>query len=455
MAKLFVLLVIILGVIALAQLMRVYELSSKLTNKKENEISNRDNRLNAKLMLGFMLFLFIGFIWMMLKYGWTGRGPAASVHGEQTDWLLNLNFVIIILVFFLTNALLFVFAWKYVKKPGVPAFYYPHNNKLEMVWTVIPAVVLAVIIILGLNSWNEVTDKAKDDAIRVELFSYQFNWNARYAGVDNQLGKYDYKLNDDAANPLALMTTETIDKAIENMITGPNGIEDLENKLNDPKKVYSEEMRTDMEESLARKEQLIRLLYQMKARNTGKYDKRAKDDIITDTLYLCKDQNYELTFRSKDVIHSAYIPHLRTQMNTVPGAITRFKVTPNMTTQEMREIKNDEDFNFILMCNKICGGAHYNMNMVVVVMEKEEYDVWMKGEWKKMDGEKRLMKRGKIHEATFEHTYYKKEPTKTYPEIQAEKAEAEAAKAKEAEGEDGEEPTDGGDVVDNEDGQTT
>ncbi|PWL32919.1 MAG: hypothetical protein DCO96_00785 [Fluviicola sp. XM-24bin1] len=441
MAKLFVLLVIILGVIALAQLMRVYELSSKLTNKKENEITNRDNRLNAKLMLGFMLFLFIGFIWLMLKYGWTGRGPAASVHGEQTDWLLNLNFVIIIIVFFLTNALLFVFAWKYVKKPGVPAFYYPHNNKLEMVWTVIPAIVLAVIIILGLRSWNEVTDDAKDDAIRVELFSYQFNWNARYAGVDNKLGKYDYKLTDDASNPLALMTTETIDKSIELMTSGPNGIEDLEAKLNDPKLVFSDKIRTEMEERLARKEQLIRLLHQMKARHTGETDKQAMDDFITDTLFLCKGENYEFTFRSKDVIHSAYIPHLRAQMNTVPGAITRFKLTPSMTTQEMREEKNDENFNYILMCNKICGGAHYNMNMIVVVLDKAEYKAW----WKlKTEGAKdpANSKMYTTFPATFGESYYK-----TLQSAQEEmQKELDAAKvAEEVEGEEGED-AEGGEV---------
>ncbi len=435
MAKLFVLLVIILGVLALAQLMRVYELSSKLTNKKENEISNRDNRLNAKLMLGFMAFLFIGFIWMMFKYGWTGRGPAASVHGEQTDSLLNLNFVIIIAVFFLTNALLFIFAFKYVKKPGVPAFYYPHNNKLEMVWTVIPAVVLAVIIILGLRTWNDVTDDAGKDAIRVELFSYQFDWNARYAGEDNKLAKYDYKLTDDAANPLALMTTETIDKSIELMTSGPNGIEDLEAKLNDPKLVFSDKIRTEMEERLARKEQLIRLLHQMKARNTGKYDKQAMDDFITDTLFLCKNENYEFTFRSKDVIHSAYIPHMRMQMNTVPGAITRFKVTPSMTTQEMREQKNDENFNFILMCNKICGGAHYNMNMVVVVMDKAEYKEW----WEvKTKGVKDPANPNMYttFPATFGESYYKTLQT-AQEEIQKELDAAKAAEETEAEGEEG------------------
>lgn len=417
MAKLFVLLVIILGVVALAQLMRVYELSSKLTNKKENEISKRDNSMNAKLMIGFMVFLFAGFIWLMLKYGWTGRGIAASVHGKETDWLLNLNFIIIIAVFFLTNTLLFVFAYKYVKKPGVPALYFPHNNKLEMVWTVIPAIVLAIIIILGLRTWNDVTYKSEDDAIRVELFSYQFDWRARYAGPDNQLGQYDYKLTDESDNPLALMTTETIDKAIEIMESGNTGIEVLEAKLNDPKEVMSVEARELLEADLGRKEQLIRLLHQMKARHDKNIDKRAMDDIITDTLFLCKNQEYEFTFRSKDVIHSAYFPHLRTQMNTVPGAITRFKVTPDMTTEEMRAEKSDENFNFILMCNKICGGAHYKMNMIVVVLEKEQYDIWMNGKREKRDGKEVLVQRGKVHESTFEHTYYGKEPEQTYGEM--------------------------------------
>lgn len=435
MAKLFVLLVIILGVVALAQLMRVYELSSRMTNKKENEISNRDNRLNAKLMLGFMVFLFLGFIWLMAKYGWTGRGPAASVHGKETDWLLNLNFWIVILIFFFTNALLFGFAYKYVKKPGVPALFYPHNNKLEMVWTVIPAVVLAIIIILGLRTWNEVTDESDKDAIRVELFSYQFDWRARYAGEDNKLGQYDYKLTDESDNPLALMTTETIDKAIELMISGNTGIETLEAKLNDPKEVMSAEARELMETDLGRKEQLIRLLYQMKARHSGEIDKQAKDDIITDTLYLLKNQDYELTFRSKDVIHSAYFPHLRAQMNTVPGAITRLKVTPDMSTQEMRDEKNDQNFNYILMCNKICGGAHYKMNMTVVVLEKKEYNELMNGKFEKRDGKKVLTKRGKIHEATFAHSYYGLEPLQTYGEMLAAKAEAAKAEA-DAAGED-------------------
>ncbi len=381
-SKLVALIVIVLGVIAVAQLVRVYELSSKLGNRGEHEVSNRDNRLNAKLMLLFMIVFFLGFIYLIFEYGWTGRGDAASVHGRELDWLLNLNFIVIISVFFLTNSLLFIFAFKYVRKPGVKAFYYPHNNKLEMLWTVVPASVLAVIIILGLKNWNETTSAAKKESIRVELFSKQFDWTARYSGEDNTLGRFDYKLTTDN-NELALMTTETIDSAIFNMENGPTGIKALETKLNDRKLIFVPEDREKMENDLSRKRRLIRLLYQMKARHNPKIDAQAWDDIIQkDTLYLCVNKEYEFNFRSKDVIHSAYFPNFRVQMNTVPGMTTRFKFTPDVTTTDMRKKKNDEKFNYALMCNKICGGAHYKMKMIVVVLPEAEYTAWMNGKKK-------------------------------------------------------------------------
>ena len=190
--KLIILLVIILGAIAVAQLVRIYEISAKLRKNGEHEISNRDNNLNALIMFGFMFLFFAFFIYLMQVYGLTGRGSAASDEGVEMDWLLNLNFVIIIAMFFFTNFLLFYFTWKYVRKPGVPAFYYPHNNKLEMVWTVIPAIILAVIIILGLQTWNNLTGPTTPEAEKIELFSKQFDWTARYSGADNTLGLYDY-----------------------------------------------------------------------------------------------------------------------------------------------------------------------------------------------------------------------------------------------------------------------
>ena len=381
-SKLIALIVIVLGVIAIAQLVRLYELSSKLRNEGEHETNSRDNKLNAHLMLVFMGFLFLGFIYLMLKYGWAGMGEAASVHGRETDWLLNVNFIIVIVVFYITNALLFSFAYKYIRKPGVKAFYFPHDNKLEMIWTVVPAIVLAFIIILGLRSWNTITDEAVKESINIELFSKQFDWTARYSGDDNTLGKFDYKLTTDN-NELGLMTTNTIDTAIFQMENGVSGIKALENKINDQKIILVPEEREKMIVDLERKSRLIRILYQMRGHHDSKIDKFAWDDIIQkDTLFLSANQEYEFNFRAKDVIHSAYFPHFRAQMNTVPGLTTRFKFIPDITTKDMRVKMNDPKFNYVLLCNKICGSAHYKMKMIVVVLGKSEFKNWMESKKK-------------------------------------------------------------------------
>ena len=378
-SKLIIIAVLVLGVFAIAQLMRLYELSSKMTKQGETDVNIRDNNMNGKLMLTFIILLFIGFTWLMVKYGWTGRGDAASVHGRGYDWLMDLNMIIIIIVFFITNFLLFYFSFKFVKKPGVKAYWFPHDNKLEMIWTVVPAIVLAVIIILGLRSWNDITSHSDKEAVRVELFSKQFDWTARYSGEDNKLGKFDYKLTTDA-NELALMTTATIDTAIAHMESGLSGINTIEAKLNDRNIMMTPDDREKMMNDLSRKQRLIRLLHQIKERHNSKLDAMAYDDIIQkDTLYLCSDQAYEFNFRAKDVIHSAYFPHFRAQMNTVPGQVTRFKFTPDVTTEEMRERMKNPKFNYVLLCNKICGGAHYKMKMIIVVLPKAEYKKWMDG----------------------------------------------------------------------------
>jgi len=455
MEKIIILIVLVTGVIALAQLVRLYELTYKLKDRGEHDIPNRDNNLNAKLMIGFMLFQFFGFIYLMLRFGWTGRGEPASIQGVETDWLLNINFVIIIAVFFLTNFLLFFFSYKYVRKPGVKAKYYSHNNKLEMIWTIVPAVVLAVIIILGLKSWSELTADASKKAEKIELFAYQFAWVARYAGEDNTLGKFDYKLTT-GNNELALMTESTIDSSVHEM---GKSIEAVEQKLklinfdylsseyrglissSDYKSDVDELVTTisssefnlvdaeeqlkqlygkytgggdhikitlnepndetksiigDLEKELSTKERLYRSLVQMKQNHNPSQDKFTLNDIIQkDTLYLCKGREYDFSFRAKDVIHSAYFPHFRAQMNVVPGMPTSFKFTPILTTQEMRASKNNDEFNYVIMCNKICGGAHYKMKMIVVVYPEAEYDDWM------------ALKR----KATFKDQYFPKEET--------------------------------------------
>jgi cytochrome c oxidase subunit 2 len=374
MEKLIILIVIILGTIALAQLIRVYELSSKLRKSGEHEINNKDNHINGLLMFVFMILTFVGLFYLMLKYGWTGRGSAASTQGVETDWLLNLNFMIILIAYFITNFLLFYFSYKYVRKPGVKAYFYPHNNKLEMIWTIVPAIVLAVIIILGLKSWTKITSPAEADAIRIELFAKQYDWTARYAGLDNELGKYDYKLTTDN-NELALITSNTIDSSIAIM---SKEILSLTKLLNNRDTILNDSVIVVRRNTLSVKERLFRLVTQIKENHDKKADAAVWDDIIQkDTLYLCKGENYEFNLRARDVLHSAYFPHFRIQMNAVPGMTTRMKLTPKMTTEQMRAEKNNPNFNFVLMCNKICGGAHYKMKMIVVVKDKASYKKWM------------------------------------------------------------------------------
>jgi cytochrome c oxidase subunit 2 len=374
MEKLIILIVIILGAIALAQLIRVYELSSKLRKSGEHEINNKDNHINGLLMFVFMILTFVGFFYLMLKYGWTGRGTAASTQGVETDWLLNLNLIIILIAYFITNFLLFYFSYKYVRKPGVKAYFYPHNNKLEMIWTIVPAIVLAVIIILGLKSWTKITSPAEADAIRIELFAKQYDWTARYAGLDNELGKYDYKLTTDN-NELALITSNTIDSSIAIM---SKEILTLTKLLNNRDTILNDSVIVVRRNTLSVKERLFRLVTQIKENHDKKADATVWDDIIQkDTLYLCKGENYEFNLRARDVLHSAYFPHFRIQMNAVPGMTTRMKLTPNMTTEQMRAEKNNPNFNFVLMCNKICGGAHYKMKMIVVVKDKASYKKWI------------------------------------------------------------------------------
>jgi cytochrome c oxidase subunit 2 len=105
-------------------------------------------------------------------------------------------------------------------------------------------------------------------------------------------------------------------------------------------------------------------------------DENAVDDKLVREVHLVVDKPVLLKFRSQDVIHSAFLPHFRVQMNCVPGLLTKFAFTPTQTTAEMKE-QEGEDFEYILLCNKICGAAHYNMQMTFIVETQVEYDTWI------------------------------------------------------------------------------
>jgi len=377
--KLIVLVVIVLAVIAVAQLMRVYELTSKIRNRREEDIDLRVNNINASLMMWFLAAFFGSLIYMLYKYGNGLLPEAASEHGQDIDWLFNINWIIVFFVFVVTNALLFFFAYKYTYHPDRKAYFFPHDNRLEMLWTVVPAGAMAVIIILGLMTWNDIMGKPSDDAVVVEIYAEQFKFTARYSGEDNKLGYSDYKLVN-GTNPLGVITTENLTGRISELDSTikvmHNDIEKTENGEKAFSLAASEKMVTKVEK-------LERILERVVAMQTGYSDSSnvlAEDDYMAKELFLIKDQEYQFIFRSRDVIHSAYFPHFRAQMNCVPGQRTKLKFKPIFTTAEMRTKTGNPKFNYILLCNKICGESHSQMNMAVIVGTTEEFKAWKEAE---------------------------------------------------------------------------
>lgn len=370
MSKLLIVAVLVLVVLAVAQLTRLYELSRKLSKKREEDISYANNKLNAKLMLVFMVLFFAFYIGLTIIYGDKLLPVSASEHGESIDSLMDLNLVIISLVFFLVNGLLFVFASKYYKVEGGKALFQPHNNKLELIWTIVPTVVLFVIIISGLVVWNNVTGVKDPNNINIELYSKQFDWTARYAGADNVLGQANVNFIS-GTNPLGVVSPEVIEDKLADI---KENIERLEDEL--ANQVFSDDV----------EDQKTMNLHNLKAQfarvSAFKFEGETLDDGYDDKLvkaefHIPVGKMVNFQFRSQDVIHSAYMPHFRAQMNTVPGMITNFSFKPTITTAEMREITGNKEFNYALLCNKICGAAHYNMKMDIIVESEEDYNKWL------------------------------------------------------------------------------
>ena len=331
MTALLTIIVLVFILVAIWQMVKIFDLAQA---KVENsQVANdKDNKINGYLMMGFLAFIYIITIVCFVKWGDLPlMSNSASEHGPTIDNLMIISMIIIFITQTITQFLLHYFAFKYKGEKGKKALFFADNNKLEAIWTIIPVIVLAGLIIYGLTTWiNIMGVNEDDDPLVVELYAQQFNWTARYSGEDNTLGYANVAL-----------------------IEGANFLG------------------VDMN------------------------DERSKDDFIVKELYLPKGKPVKFRFRSQDIIHSAYMPHFRAQMNCVPGMITEFQFTPIVTTTEMRsdkhvmkQVKDVNDirlikgkdvweFDYILLCNKICGSAHYNMQMPIKVVEQAEYDKWV------------------------------------------------------------------------------
>lgn len=391
--------VALLLIVTLVQVLRVGELIGKSKDQDINEVTDQDNKLNGILFL-ITIPAFLGFvIWQMIKWNDFLLPSASSLHGSKIDDLMAVSMGLILIVFFILTPILFFFAYKYRGKTGNKAYYFSHNNKLEITWTIVPTIILTVLIIYGLKTWDEVMNQDHSDAIVVEIFSEQFAWRARYAGTDKVLGPADYRLITDE-NPLGVITTDNITKRIS--ILKEEYLEMDSFLLKFPWSFTKDSIKNRMSENLKLQKDIPNLLIDYKDQLKYVYDDKEIDLAKGKVIYLPVNKKVLFKFRSRDVIHSAFIPHMRVQMNCVPGMTTQFAFTPTRTTKEMRkdpkiikqmkiinQIREDKrketgsndpkdfEFDYVLMCNKICGASHFAMKMIIKVVSQEEYDEWI------------------------------------------------------------------------------
>ncbi|MBS1535637.1 MAG: cytochrome c oxidase subunit II [Bacteroidetes bacterium] len=343
MTSLLVIIILVLLSIALWQLTKIFDLTQVGAKSNDTGVADdNDNNVQGYLMFGFLAFIYIFTIYGLLRWGNVVLHTPASAHGGMVDNLMNITWVLIFTVQTITQALLHYFAYKYRGKKDQKALYFADNNRLEAIWSIIPAITLAGLILYGLYAWSNIMFIEKDEnTIEIELYAQQFKWTARYAGADNVLGK---------AN--------------------------------------------------------VRYIEGVNALGVDMSDPNAQDDKVVTELHIPKGKKIHFKMRSQDVLHSAYMPHFRAQMNCVPGMVTEFSFTPIYTTDEMRNMtfmqekvakinairnKKSEElvakgqpaldpytFDYVLLCNKICGASHYNMQMKIVVDSPEDYQKWLK-----------------------------------------------------------------------------
>ena len=182
MTNILIILVVLLVIVSLVQLTRVSELLGELKNEDVNEVTDRDNKTQGLLYLfvgmGFIVFV----IWQMLAWNHLILPPAASVHGAEIDILMKFSMTLILVVFFIVTPMLFYFAYKYSGKKDNTAYFFAHSNKLELIWTIIPTIVLTGVIIFGLKTWDRAMNVDTTGAKVIEVYSEQFKWTARSSG---------------------------------------------------------------------------------------------------------------------------------------------------------------------------------------------------------------------------------------------------------------------------------
>lgn len=313
MQTLFIVAILLLGFLIIFQIAKASEYVAVLRGEKKSQ--QQSNKVNAFLLLVFLIIGLIGVYYCNEKLKGKILGEAASDHGVLIDRMLYITIALTGVVFVITQVLLFWFAYKYQEKEGRKPYYYPHNNRLELIWTVIPAIALTVLVGFGLFYWFKITGDAPKDSMVVEVTGKQFGWEFRYPGKDGILGKKYFKNVDPAKNnPLGQLWD----------------------------------------------------------------DKANHDDVwMEQEMHLVVGKPVKLVINAKDVIHDVGLAHFRMKMDAVPGTPTTMWFTPRFTTKEMVEKTGDPNFTYEISCDQMCGQGHWSMRGVIIVETQAEFDAWM------------------------------------------------------------------------------
>jgi cytochrome c oxidase subunit 2 len=335
MTALLILICVVLVTIVVIQIGKVTELASSIRGEDDSQYDS--NRWNGMLSVAFMVVFLVGCVVsaVYFKNYMLGYGPhlSASEHGSRIDFLFSLTLFFTGIVFVLTHIALFWFAWKYRGRRGRKADFISHNDKLELVWTIIPAVVMTLLVVGGLDAWNDIMYDVdpNEEYIEIEATGVQFNWLLRYPGPDGQLGTRDYRLTS-GLNPIGQDWT----------------------------------------------------------------DAKNHDDLHPSEIVLPVGKKVRVRIIARDVLHNFYLPHFRVKMDAVPGIPTYFVFTPTKTTEEYRQelskypeyqVPYDpadpsgpqkwEAFNYELACAELCGSGHFSMRRLVKIVSEEEYNDWL------------------------------------------------------------------------------
>jgi cytochrome c oxidase subunit 2 len=301
---------VVLTVVVVTRLQAVLKNIKKSDSESEEPSGNRFNGLM------FILLLVIGgiaIVWSYLHAREFFLPEASSVHGRRTDDLFWFSMGLLTIPFAGVNALIFFFSWKYQHKKGNVASFYPDNHKLELIWTIVPAIVMAMLVFTGWKAWTDITSEAPQDAEVIEITGKQFGWIARYGGTnDNKLGNYNYRLID-AQNEVGIDLSDE------------NSFDDFTNPSE---------------------------------------------------MHIPANRPVLLKIRARDVLHSVFIPHMRVKMDAVPGMPTKFWFVADKTTAEMRAELNDPKFDYEIACTEICGQGHFSMKMRLIVDDDASYKKW-------------------------------------------------------------------------------